>query len=177
VPPRGSEIFVQRQYYKLVARPTLLKGAVYDSVRCSTAAASTSGERVEVVLTIEAKNDLEYLLFEDLKPAGFEAVQVKSGEWLYAREIKSARWPGASRRAPPPSCPTRRLSALHRPPARRAPGAARPERRAVPRQAGAGRVGDPLTLRAEAPGRFHALPVLGRPCTSPRCAATAASCV
>ncbi len=34
-----------------------------------------SGERVETVLTIEGKNDCEYLLFEDLKPAGLEAVE------------------------------------------------------------------------------------------------------
>ena len=29
------------------------------------------------------------MLFEDLKPAGFEAVEVRSGESLYARELKS----------------------------------------------------------------------------------------
>jgi uncharacterized protein YfaS (alpha-2-macroglobulin family) len=48
-----------------------------------------SGRRVEVVLTLEAKNDLEYLLIEDLKPAGFEAVEQKSGGWMTARELKS----------------------------------------------------------------------------------------
>jgi uncharacterized protein YfaS (alpha-2-macroglobulin family) len=48
-----------------------------------------SGERVETVLTIEAKNNYEYLLFEDLKPAGLEAVEIRSGESLYARELKS----------------------------------------------------------------------------------------
>jgi uncharacterized protein YfaS (alpha-2-macroglobulin family) len=47
-----------------------------------------SGERVEVVLTIEAKNHYEYLVFEDLKPAGLEAVGVRSGEPLYAHELK-----------------------------------------------------------------------------------------
>ena len=49
-----------------------------------------SGERVDVVVTIEAKNNYEYLLFEDLKPAGIEAVQVRSGEPLSARELKSS---------------------------------------------------------------------------------------
>ena len=44
---------------------------------------------VEVVLTVEAKNNYEYLLFEDLKPAGLEAVQIRSGESLYVRELKS----------------------------------------------------------------------------------------
>src|SRR5262249_36260783 len=30
IQPAGNEIFVRRQYYKLVGRPTLLKGYVYD---------------------------------------------------------------------------------------------------------------------------------------------------
>jgi uncharacterized protein YfaS (alpha-2-macroglobulin family) len=38
-----------------------------------------SGELVEVELEIESKNDYEYLVFEDLKAAGFEPVQVRSG--------------------------------------------------------------------------------------------------
>ncbi len=39
----------------------------------------TSGDLVEVELVIQSKNDYEYLVFEDMKPAGFEAVQVQSG--------------------------------------------------------------------------------------------------
>ena len=50
---------------------------------------TASGERVEVVVTVETKNDYEYLLFEDLKPAGLEAVEIRSGEPLYAHELKS----------------------------------------------------------------------------------------
>ena len=38
-----------------------------------------SGDLVEVELIIESKNDYEYLLFEDMKPAGFEAVEQRSG--------------------------------------------------------------------------------------------------
>jgi alpha-2-macroglobulin len=41
------------------------------------------------VITIEAKNNYDYLLFEDLKPAGLEAVQLRSGENVYAKELKS----------------------------------------------------------------------------------------
>jgi alpha-2-macroglobulin len=48
-----------------------------------------SGERVETVLTIEAKNNYDYLLFEDLKPSGLEAVELRSGENVYAKELKS----------------------------------------------------------------------------------------
>ncbi len=34
---------------------------------------------MEVELEIESKNDYEYLVFEDLKAAGFEPVEVRSG--------------------------------------------------------------------------------------------------
>lgn len=87
--PVGNEIFVRRQYFKLVNHPTLLKGVVSERVPLNDGETVKSGERVEVVLTVEAKNNYEYLLFEDLKPAGLEAVQVRSGESLYIRELKS----------------------------------------------------------------------------------------
>jgi uncharacterized protein YfaS (alpha-2-macroglobulin family)/tetratricopeptide (TPR) repeat protein len=85
----GNEIFVRRQYYKLAGRPTLLKGYVYDREPLNDGESVKSGERVETVVTIDAKNDYEYLLFEDLKPAGFEAVEIRSGQSLYANELKS----------------------------------------------------------------------------------------
>jgi uncharacterized protein YfaS (alpha-2-macroglobulin family) len=84
----GNEIFVRRQYFKLVNHPTLLKGFVSDRIPLNDGETVKSGDRVEVVLTIEAKNNYEYLLFEDLKPAGLEAVQLRSGENLFARELK-----------------------------------------------------------------------------------------
>jgi uncharacterized protein YfaS (alpha-2-macroglobulin family) len=89
ITPAGNEIFVRRQYYKLVGRPTLLKGFVYDRQPLNDGDSVKSGERVETVLTIEGKNNYEYLVFEDLKPAGLEAVEVRSGESLYAHELKS----------------------------------------------------------------------------------------
>ena len=89
ITPAGNEIFVRRQYHRLVPEPTLLKGFVEERRALDDGGTATSGERVEVVLTLEAKNDYEYLVVEDLKPAGLEAVQVRSGEALYAREIKS----------------------------------------------------------------------------------------
>ncbi len=87
--PVGNEIFVRRQYFKLVNHPTLLKGIVSERVALNDGETVKSGERVEVVLTVEAKNNYEYLLFEDLKPAGFEAVQLRSGQSLFIRELKS----------------------------------------------------------------------------------------
>ncbi|MBI9074523.1 MAG: hypothetical protein JEZ02_03850 [Desulfatibacillum sp.] len=38
-----------------------------------------SGDLVEVELTIQSKNDYEYVVFEDFKPAGFEPVEIRSG--------------------------------------------------------------------------------------------------
>jgi len=89
ISPAGNEIFVRRQYYKLVGRPTLLKGYVYEKQPLNDGETIKSGERVETVITIEAKNNYEYLVFEDLKPAGLEAVQIRSGEALYTQELKS----------------------------------------------------------------------------------------
>ncbi len=90
IEPRGNELFVRREYWKLVGRPTLLKGYVYERVLLEDGDAVQSGERIEVVLSVEAKNHLEYLVFEDLKPAGFEATEVKSGEEFVTRELKEA---------------------------------------------------------------------------------------
>jgi uncharacterized protein YfaS (alpha-2-macroglobulin family) len=90
IAPAGNEIFVKREYYKLAGRPTLLKGYVYDREPLRDGETVTSGERIETVLTIEAKNNSEYLLFEDLKPAGFEAVEIRSGENLYARGLMAS---------------------------------------------------------------------------------------
>ncbi len=89
ITPAGNEIFVKREYYKLVGRPTLLKGFVYDKQPLRDGETVKSGERVETLLTIEAKNNYEYLVFEDLKPSGLEAVEVRSGQSLYANELKS----------------------------------------------------------------------------------------
>jgi uncharacterized protein YfaS (alpha-2-macroglobulin family) len=89
VAPAGNEMFVKREYYQLAGRPTLLKGYVYDREPLRDGDTVKSGERVETVLTVEAKNDYDYLLFEDLKPAGFEAVEIRSGENVYARQLKA----------------------------------------------------------------------------------------
>ena len=86
----GYEIFSQREYYRLVPRPTLLNGHVLERVLVKDGETLKSGERLEVVLTIEAKNNYEYLVFEDLKPAGLEAVALRSGGPVYARQLRSS---------------------------------------------------------------------------------------
>ena len=85
----GNEIYVRREYFRLQPRPTLLKGVLYDKVPLRDGDTIKSGERVEVLVTVDAKNDYSYLMFEDLKPAGFEAVALQSGQPLYATQQKT----------------------------------------------------------------------------------------
>lgn len=82
----GNEMFVRREYFRLQPRPTLLKGVMYDRVALRDGDTIKSGERVEVVVTVDAKNDYNYLMFEDLKPGGFEAVALQSGQPMWATQ-------------------------------------------------------------------------------------------
>ncbi|HTN76563.1 MAG TPA: alpha-2-macroglobulin family protein, partial [Pirellulaceae bacterium] len=87
----GLEVKIQRQYYllKKVDKLVQVAGArgqavdqqveKYERVPLPTLATVKSGDLVEIDLEIDSKNDYEYLLFEDFKPAGFEAVNVQSG--------------------------------------------------------------------------------------------------
>ena len=87
----GLEIKVQRAYYKLTQvdakeavagdRGQALEQKIlkYDRTKLENLASVTSGDLIEVELEIDSKNDYEYLLFEDMKAAGFEPVDVRSG--------------------------------------------------------------------------------------------------
>jgi uncharacterized protein YfaS (alpha-2-macroglobulin family) len=87
----GLEIKVQRSVYRLkkidkVVKDAGARGQVvdrrvekYEREPLQNLAALKSGELVEVELVIESKNDYEYLVFEDMKAAGFEPVEVRSG--------------------------------------------------------------------------------------------------
>ncbi|HSP17756.1 MAG TPA: alpha-2-macroglobulin family protein [Thermoanaerobaculia bacterium] len=134
----GNEIFVRREYFRLAGHPTLLKGITFTREPLLDNGSATSGERVEVVATIETKNDYDYLMFEDLKPAGLEAVELQSGAGLWARDVKS------NRSVPVYQELRDRKVALfisHLP---------------------QGIWEIRYTLRAEVPGSFHALPLLGQ---------------
>ncbi|MCX8090132.1 MAG: alpha-2-macroglobulin, partial [Verrucomicrobiae bacterium] len=158
ITPAGNELFVKREYFKLVGRPTLLKGYVYDREPLRDGERVRSGERVETVLTIEGKNHYEYLVFEDLKPAGFEAVAVRSGEALYARGLKSGA--GAERQGGSDGSEGYDESFTGR--SRRDYQELRDRKVALfvdKLPEGVWQVR--YDLRAEVPGRFHALPVLG----------------
>ena len=87
----GLEIKVQRKYYRLVKVDKAIKavgsrGQVvdqkvekYDREELPNLTTLKSGDLVEIELEIDSKNDYEYLVFEDMKPAGFEPVDVRSG--------------------------------------------------------------------------------------------------
>jgi uncharacterized protein YfaS (alpha-2-macroglobulin family) len=103
----GLEVKVERQYYKLEqikdatsatagSRGQVLKEKVlkYNRIPLANGAELESGDLVEIELSIESKNDYEYLIFEDLKAAGFEPVDVRSG---YINK-GPARLHGAARR-------------------------------------------------------------------------------
>jgi uncharacterized protein YfaS (alpha-2-macroglobulin family) len=162
VTPVGNEIFAERFYYRLKAVPTLLKGFVEEKVVLSDGDSLASGDRVEVVIVIEGKNNYEYLVFEDLKPAGFEALQLRSGEPILARELKASEVIVASSGAGEDITPI--LDGPDRYTGRQ---------RVVYQELRDRKVAcfiDKLPegfweiryrMRAETPGGFHALPVLG----------------
>ena len=97
IPAAGGDLKVTRTYHRLVpeeagadmrsAAGVAVKGRVEKYRReeipgpfASSAPVSlASGDLVEVTLDIEAANDYEYLVFEDMKAAGLEAVELRSG--------------------------------------------------------------------------------------------------
>ena len=94
IPAAGLEVKVQRKFYKLTEQKTkdLVAGArgqalqqqgiKYVRTELASGDPLTSGDLVEVELSIDSKNDYEYVLIADPKPAGFEPVEVQSG-WSY----------------------------------------------------------------------------------------------
>lgn len=83
----GNKISLQRTYARVKgeARVPLSSGELVNV-----------GEEIEVKVLIKSPNDYEYLMFEDFKPAGFEAVATLSGyvsqhgTWFY-RELRDDR--------------------------------------------------------------------------------------
>lgn len=87
----GLEIRIQRQVYRLIRddRDTAVAGSHGQAVsqrteryrreRLASGATVASGDLIEVELEIESKNDYEYIIVEDMKAAGFEVVDQRSG--------------------------------------------------------------------------------------------------
>ncbi len=87
----GLEIKVSRNVYKLNpadkqvdvpgSRGQVVEQKVekYERQKLANLDSLKSGDLVEVELEIDSKNDYEYIMFEDLKAAGFEPVDLRSG--------------------------------------------------------------------------------------------------
>ena len=87
----GLEIKVNRKYYRLRRIDKSVKAAgsrgqavdqkveKYRREELADLSVLKSGDLVEIELEIDSKNDYEYLVFEDMKPAGFEPVDLRSG--------------------------------------------------------------------------------------------------
>ncbi len=87
VEPAGNELFISREFYRVREIPTLLRG-FRDRLEPLAAGGKVAvGERIEAVLLLEAKTDLEYLVVEDFRAAGIETVQIFSGERVAARGV------------------------------------------------------------------------------------------
>ena len=82
---------VNREYYKLTPEDKTIQNVgsrgqsvnqkveKYKRSKLKNGDKIKSGDLVEIELTIESKNDYEYLMFEDMKAAGFEPVDLRSG--------------------------------------------------------------------------------------------------
>lgn len=75
----GNEVFVERRYFVQSVKETLMKGLTQDWKPLKDGDKVNSGDRVRVEVLLDSKNDYEYLVSEDYKPAGLEAVEVQSG--------------------------------------------------------------------------------------------------
>lgn len=94
IPAAGLEVKARRKFYKLIEEKPEQKvaggrgqvvtqtGLKYRREEIASDSPVKSGDLIEVELSVESKNDYEYVLIEDLKPAGFEPVKVQSG-WTY----------------------------------------------------------------------------------------------
>ncbi|MDE0818627.1 MAG: hypothetical protein OSA92_13260 [Pirellulaceae bacterium] len=102
----GLEIKVERRFYKLVPdnRVTKVAGSRgqvvqqkeerFKRIPLASGDDVLSGDLIEIELLIDSKNDYEYLMFEDHKAAGFEAIDLRSG-YIYTglsayREMRDA---------------------------------------------------------------------------------------
>ncbi len=93
IPAAGHEIFVKREFFRFDPQRTLLDGYRFDRLPWADTEASARDQRVESVLTVEAKNDLEYVVVEDAKAAGLETPGARSGEFAEAVAADGQRLP------------------------------------------------------------------------------------
>lgn len=155
IPAAGLEVEVERRYWRIVEEKVAVDVADANAQAVSQeslherrepmepGAEVPSGTQIEVELILKSRNDYEYLVFQDHKPAGAEAVSLLSG-WVWDVGIpyyQEFRDEGA-------------VIYIER----------------LPR----GETSLRYRLRAEAPGRFSALPTLGHAMYAPEIRANSA---
>jgi uncharacterized protein YfaS (alpha-2-macroglobulin family) len=167
IAPRASDLFVRRDLFRLRGQDTLLAGKVFERVPLRDGETVQAGERVEVVITLETKVALEYLIVEDLKAAGLEATELRSGTPFYAYGLRADE---VAERFGAEAPPHRRESGDRPAGSRGTTG----ETLWVYRELRDRKIAlflDRLpegvfemryVLRAETPGTFHALPAVGQ---------------
>ena len=100
--PSRPNPFLTGQYERLApfGTPTTSSDSgtdtLYERVALQDGTEVASGDLLEVELELESKNDYDYLIFEDIKPAGCETVEVQSGgitgKGVYAnRELRDQK--------------------------------------------------------------------------------------
>jgi uncharacterized protein YfaS (alpha-2-macroglobulin family) len=70
ISPAGLDLKITRHYWKLTPK---------ERVEIKDGDALNSGDVIEAELDVDAKNDCEYILIEDPKPAGLETIDQRSG--------------------------------------------------------------------------------------------------
>jgi uncharacterized protein YfaS (alpha-2-macroglobulin family) len=86
IPAAGNEIYVKREYTLERAVETLIGEVKLKKMPLEPGQELKPGDRIHVRLVLEAKNNYEYLVIEDRKAAGLEAIQIQSGKPAYARK-------------------------------------------------------------------------------------------
>ena len=84
----GQELKIRRRYFRLT--PKLKSNKDYEGGTFNTldytrteladGAALKSGDLIDVELTLDSKNEYDYCCFEDMKPAGCEPLELRSGQ-------------------------------------------------------------------------------------------------
>ncbi len=79
----ANAIGVERKYFRLVPHTKRLKSGEVEETTgrlpLADGATLASGDIIEVELHLKSDNDYDYVVFEDMKPAGCEAVGTRSG--------------------------------------------------------------------------------------------------
>lgn len=90
IPPSESGVRVERSYHRITETPTLAAGPRLDYSTMEDGDSVTVGDIIEVRVVVTTATDLAYIVLEDYKPAGFEAVEVNSGVGKPALELVAA---------------------------------------------------------------------------------------